>query len=279
MDEAALIKMPTGTGKTAVIATLACCSPLSKKTLVITPRAALVRQMTFDLSFRFWQKLHELYCGYSKDRGMNCMRHPLLNSGTSSSTRSAKEDKPRFESSNLKTTSRSTQSATVIAKSSCRHSTLCIWCSASRRLLIDRCMDESPEGWPRVFTACRNIWKVRYHSRFQRKAWKSFEHSLDSSILSSWAKATMNLPFPRRRLSELSEHRRSSSPRHPTESDYKYFDIDGGYVFNLPWDEAVEQPLIRDVEIDEPAKAAKNGRPAPMRRVASLPCQRVRRRV
>src|SRR5215813_9162095 len=38
-DEAALIKMPTGTGKTCVIAVLACTSPLVTKTLVLTPRA------------------------------------------------------------------------------------------------------------------------------------------------------------------------------------------------------------------------------------------------
>lgn len=76
MDEAALVKMPTGTGKTAVIATLACCSPLSKKALVITPRAALVRQMKFDLSFRFWQKLDALYCRYSKDEGYQLHEAP-----------------------------------------------------------------------------------------------------------------------------------------------------------------------------------------------------------
>jgi hypothetical protein len=52
--EAALIKMPTGTGKTAVIAMLACASPLVGKTLILTPRAGLVHQMKYDLSFRFW---------------------------------------------------------------------------------------------------------------------------------------------------------------------------------------------------------------------------------
>jgi hypothetical protein len=59
--EAALIKMPTGTGKTAVIAALACASPLVSKTLIITPRVALVRQMKFDLSYRFWEKLDAIY--------------------------------------------------------------------------------------------------------------------------------------------------------------------------------------------------------------------------
>src|SRR5262249_4268348 len=43
--EAALIKMPTGTGKTGVIATLACASPAVRRVLVLTPRTALVDQM------------------------------------------------------------------------------------------------------------------------------------------------------------------------------------------------------------------------------------------
>lgn len=54
--QAALVKMPTGTGKSAVIATLACVSPRVKKVLILTPREGLVSQMRFDLSFRFWGK-------------------------------------------------------------------------------------------------------------------------------------------------------------------------------------------------------------------------------
>ncbi|RYG18966.1 hypothetical protein EON82_22005, partial [bacterium] len=47
--ESALIKMPTGTGKSGVIATLACCAPGVRRTIVLTPRKALVEQMILDI--------------------------------------------------------------------------------------------------------------------------------------------------------------------------------------------------------------------------------------
>lgn len=62
-EEAALIKMPTGSGKTAVIATLACALPQIKRTLVITPRRALVDQMYADLFTRFWSRFDLIYDG------------------------------------------------------------------------------------------------------------------------------------------------------------------------------------------------------------------------
>lgn len=53
--ESALIKMPTGTGKSGVIATLACALPTVRRTLIITPRRSLVDQMLNDVHWRFWK--------------------------------------------------------------------------------------------------------------------------------------------------------------------------------------------------------------------------------
>ena len=53
-SETALVKMPTGTGKTAVIATLACALPDVRRTLIITPQRALVDQLLDDVRWRFW---------------------------------------------------------------------------------------------------------------------------------------------------------------------------------------------------------------------------------
>ena len=53
--ESALIKMPTGTGKSGVIATLACALPAVRRTLIITPRRSLVDQMLNDVHSRFWR--------------------------------------------------------------------------------------------------------------------------------------------------------------------------------------------------------------------------------
>ncbi len=62
---AALVKMPTGTGKTGVIATLACAVPSIRRTLVITPRKALVDQMLRDLHTRLWSRFDAIYDGTS----------------------------------------------------------------------------------------------------------------------------------------------------------------------------------------------------------------------
>jgi hypothetical protein len=59
--ESALIKMPTGTGKSGVIATLACALPKVRRTLIITPRRALVDQMLKDVHWRFWKHFGLVY--------------------------------------------------------------------------------------------------------------------------------------------------------------------------------------------------------------------------
>ncbi|WP_421738112.1 DEAD/DEAH box helicase family protein [Caulobacter sp.] len=69
--EAALIKMPTGTGKSGVIAALACASPGVGKTLILTPRTSLVRQMGEDLTTRFWSKLGARYTQTGLEEGLD----------------------------------------------------------------------------------------------------------------------------------------------------------------------------------------------------------------
>lgn len=61
--ESALIKMPTGTGKTGVIATLACALPGVERTLIITPRKALASQMLADVHWRFWKNFKLVFTG------------------------------------------------------------------------------------------------------------------------------------------------------------------------------------------------------------------------
>jgi superfamily II DNA or RNA helicase len=51
---ASLVRMPTGTGKTGVIAVLSVAAPPAKWTLVLTPWANLCTQMVDDLRERFW---------------------------------------------------------------------------------------------------------------------------------------------------------------------------------------------------------------------------------
>jgi superfamily II DNA or RNA helicase len=56
-DGSALVRMPTGTGKTGVIATVARTLPNVQNVLILTPWAALREQLKKDLTSRFWSKI------------------------------------------------------------------------------------------------------------------------------------------------------------------------------------------------------------------------------
>jgi superfamily II DNA or RNA helicase len=60
--EASLLKLPTGTGKSGIIAVVARCLPHVQRVLVLTPRRALTEQLLRDVRFRFWGHL-----GYEVD--------------------------------------------------------------------------------------------------------------------------------------------------------------------------------------------------------------------
>lgn len=57
VPEAALIKMPTGTGKSGVVAVLSRCLPKVRRVLILAPRVALADQLRSDIRWRFWQHL------------------------------------------------------------------------------------------------------------------------------------------------------------------------------------------------------------------------------
>ncbi|MES5481550.1 DEAD/DEAH box helicase family protein [Bradyrhizobium sp. INPA03-11B] len=56
-NEAALVKMPTGTGKSAVITVLCRCLPAIKRVLVLTPREALTDQLYRYVRRGFWARM------------------------------------------------------------------------------------------------------------------------------------------------------------------------------------------------------------------------------
>lgn len=55
--EAALLKLPTGTGKSGIVAVLARCLPDVRRALVLTPRTALTEQLMADIRYRFWKHM------------------------------------------------------------------------------------------------------------------------------------------------------------------------------------------------------------------------------
>lgn len=58
-DRQAMVRMPTGTGKTAVIATLAQLVADKRRCLVVAPWEYLVKQLRLELLGRFWRKVGE----------------------------------------------------------------------------------------------------------------------------------------------------------------------------------------------------------------------------
>jgi rhodanese-related sulfurtransferase len=58
-DRQAMVRMPTGTGKTAVIATLAQLLADKPRCLVVAPWEYLVTQLQREVCERFWQKVGE----------------------------------------------------------------------------------------------------------------------------------------------------------------------------------------------------------------------------
>src|SRR3546814_20504127 len=57
--EGCLIHMPTGTGKTGVMATTASLRAAERPVLVVCPSAALAEPLLGQLSARFWEKIRE----------------------------------------------------------------------------------------------------------------------------------------------------------------------------------------------------------------------------
>ncbi|HEK0800267.1 TPA: DEAD/DEAH box helicase family protein [Proteus mirabilis] len=234
--QAALVKMPTGTGKSAVIATLACVSPRVKKILILTPCEGLVSQMRFDLSFRFWGKAFGAV--YDGDR----LRENV--------------DQVEIERIAKAVTSGRIAPARVL--------------EAAQYAKI---IDDADTGKDRqilvgTFNALHRVLGLEPppHRDFQgRKAPKpatslsslpggidslrTLLHNVDLVIVDeghyepayAWSQAVRALGRPTIIFSAT-----------PYRNDYKYFKIDGGFVFNLPWDEAVSQRLIREVRVEPP---------------------------
>ena len=57
VEGSALVHMPTGSGKTGVIATIARCLPEVGCTLILAPRIALREQLARDIQSRFFEHL------------------------------------------------------------------------------------------------------------------------------------------------------------------------------------------------------------------------------
>jgi superfamily II DNA or RNA helicase len=228
--EAALIKMPTGTGKTAVIATLACALPNVKRTLVITPRRALVDQLQHNLHNSMWGRFDAIYDG----QGVRARRAGDPEIGTVSN----RGPVWRMLPSNAKELLDIKSERVVLVGTF----------GALEQILrperpAHRLSGLRPNTKETIPPDGREKEPVVSQALLARLA--KFLRDFDLVIVDEshyepafvWSQCIRTLALPTILLSAT-----------PYRNDFRYFSISGRFVFNLSFDEAVERKLIRPVE-------------------------------
>jgi superfamily II DNA or RNA helicase len=213
--EAALLKLPTGTGKSGIIAVVARCLPQIRKVLVLTPREALTKQLLRDIRFRFWKRI-----GCQTDESLF--------------TASAEELGAELETAYTETLLPST------ARPIGAHLD-----GADRVILV---------GTHQALDAIRRIAADAddLSCLVARALLNRIKNTFDLIMVDeghyepavSWSRGVREFNLPTVLLSAT-----------PYRNDYKSFRVRGRYLFNYPYDQAVEAGIIRPVEIVIPAAA------------------------
>jgi hypothetical protein len=232
MRESALIKMPTGSGKTAVIATLACCAAKVKRTIILTPRKALVEQMMQDLSWRFWSRFDYCYIDTILDRRSRQNAEFLAKlehrKATSIDRLSEKGYLEIWKG-------RQKERQIIVGTFNALHAVLGIEPPAHRSMQGSEARKPAA-----VLQDCKK-------DPTDRKGIENFRSLLRETDLLivdeghyepafSWAQCVESLNVPTIIFSAT-----------PYRNDYKYFNVLGNFAFNLSFQEAVEHQIIREV--------------------------------
>lgn len=244
--EAALVKMPTGTGKTAVIAATACLSPSARRVLIITPRVALVQQMREDLCYSFWRKLDAIFLDDGLSEGLDAEEIELR---ASAIRRSRRHPIHTLISDQYKQIwdRRDAERLIVVGTFNALHAVLGLVPPAHNSMY-----GRDTRKQARVLGTLREDDEGPREKVEDASAFRSVLESMDLVIVDeghyepaySWRQAVKVLSRPTVIFSAT-----------PYRNDFKYFEIQGRYVFNLPWQEAVSRKLIRRVEVREPLGA------------------------
>ena len=251
MRESALIKMPTGSGKTGVIATLACCAPKVKRAIILTPRTALVEQMMKDLSWRFWSRFDYCYFDTALERRshQNAELLEKLDQGRDTSI-----DKLNEKGYLRIWKGRQKERQIIVGTFNALHAVLGIEPPAHRSMQGSQAREPAA-----ILHDCQK-------DPNDRKGVENFRSLLrDTDLLIvdeghyepafSWAQCVESLNVPTIIFSAT-----------PYRNDYKYFNVLGNFAFNLSFQEAVENRIIRKVSFD-PRKEMSNGKSARPKKV------------
>ncbi|ARO54869.1 hypothetical protein B2G69_12505 [Methylorubrum zatmanii] len=228
--------MPTGTGKTGVIATLACAVPTIRRVLVITPRRALVDQMMRDLHTRLWNRFDAIYDG--TEVRTRCASDPEV--GSAGSTGPVRRLLP----------SAAEQLSTIVDS---RIVLVGTFSALEQVLRPDRPAHRLTGRRPRTSEAIPPDGDPGGDepSEAARTALVTMLRGFDLVIVDEshyepafvWSQCIRSLGCPTLLFSAT-----------PYRNDFRYFDIDGRFAFNLSFREASERRLIRELRVD-PAPA------------------------
>ena len=221
LREAALLKLPTGTGKSGIVAVLSRCLPQVKRTLILTPRQTLVAQMKDDVRFRFWKHL-----GYDVTDGTTFTADVA--------TTGAELSDVYVETLLPSTIGRILQHVPAAGRT--------VLVGTYQALDMIRRQSKNP----------------RLTSAAERRAADdtlALLASFDLVLVDeghyepaiSWSKGVRDLNRPTILLSAT-----------PYRNDFKSFRVRGRFVFNYPHHDAVQKHIIREVEV-APAQPAGKG--------------------
>ncbi len=220
--EAALLKLPTGTGKSGIVSILARALPETRRVLVLTPREGLVTQMVDDVGHRFWRTM-----------GMTDL------------------DKGRWDGDGVEPADivrllPNQQSSAALVKA-CRSSRCVIigtlqaldQLRSERDLILQR----GRAGGPKAKDGERLVWI---------QAALEGLGSLDAVIVDeghyepapSWSRSVRSLELPTLLMSAT-----------PFRNDYKLFSVRGSFAYNLPFQQARADRIIRGIRFEALAVA------------------------
>jgi len=218
--EAALLKLPTGTGKSGIIAVVSRCLPKIRKILVLTPREALTKQLLRDLRFRFWGHL-----GYEVDEGK------LFTA-----------DKASFGAD--------LEDVYVETLLPCKSPSITTYLESSDRVVL--------VGTHQALAKIRKTALDPEAGNASHCAvlLEAIENLFDLVIVDeghyepavSWSRGVRDFNLPTILLSAT-----------PYRNDYKSFRVRGRYLFNYPYAEAIADKIIRPAEIVVPSDEVGTG--------------------
>ncbi|CAE6857732.1 hypothetical protein R69658_07471 [Paraburkholderia aspalathi] len=225
LKEAALLKLPTGTGKSGIIAVVSRCLPSVRRALVLTPRAALTEQLMADIRYRFWG-----YLGYRvDDTGLF----------TAEAEITGRDLEDVFVEQLLLT------NVDEILRNVCDDGTDRAILVGTHQALGDvrkRALDLDADG----ATDCQALLDhIGEHFDLVIVDEGHYEPAI------AWSRGVRDFNLATVLLSAT-----------PYRNDYKSFRVRGRYLFNFPYQQAVDQQIIRSTEVVVPEAHPEIGREA-----------------